>query len=240
MNTNQLYDMIYKRRSVRKYSTEPISDEMLGLIEAAFAAVRPLYPEIRVRLRIVSRANVRSLMPWMPPYAVAIYSEDADGSLENAGFILEQLDLYIQSLGIGSCWVGLGRVKDEPVTEDGLKFVMLLAIGNTSVPEREGISDFSRKELSDISDTADERLIPALLAPSSVNSQPWFFERCEEGYNVYKRNLVRTAGLSRMNMIDVGIALSHLYVSYPDSFGASRRDTPPERKNMTYVCTVCM
>ncbi len=238
MDTKQLCDMIYKRRSVRKYSAEPISDEVLVLIEAAFSSLRPLYPEIKVSLRIVSREKVRSLMPWMPPYAVAIYSEDTDGSLENVGFILEQLDLYIQSLGIGSCWVGLGRVKDEPVTEDGLKFVMLLAIGNTSVPEREGISDFSRKELSDISDTADERLVPALLAPSSVNSQPWYFECCDEGYNVYKRNHVRTTGLSRMNMIDVGIALSHLYVSYPDSFKASRRDTPPERKNMTYVCTV--
>ena len=36
-------------------------------------------------------------------------------NLENAGFIFQQVDLYIQSLGLGSCWVGLGRPKGAAV-----------------------------------------------------------------------------------------------------------------------------
>ena len=238
MDLTRLNEMIYKRRSVRRYKKSALSDGERELVAGAFSELRPLYPSIRVRLELVPKSGVRTMMPWMPEDAVAIYSEDADGYLENAGFILEQLDLYIQSIGLGSCWVGLGRTKENSAVDDGMKFVILLAVGRTDVPERGGISDFSRKALADISDTADERLVPALLAPSSVNSQPWYFESAGGRYNVYKRNLVRTSGLSRMNRIDVGIALAHLYVSNPEGFSASRELYAPERDRMTYITTV--
>ena len=113
MELSALREMIYQRRSVRKYEKSALSAEVLASVEAAIPDLCPLYPDIKTELAILDRASVRTMMPWMPPHAVAIYSEVKEGYLENAGFILEQLDLYIQSLGLGSCWVGLGRVKDR-------------------------------------------------------------------------------------------------------------------------------
>lgn len=240
MDLNKLSEMIYKRRSVRKYKKEEIGAQIIADIEAAIACLKPLYPDIRCELKLVCREDVRTLMPWMPPHAVAVFSEVKDGYLENAGFILEQLDLYIQSLGLGSCWVGLGRPKRRELIPEEMEFVMLLAFGETELPERASADDFKRRDMSEIADAPDPRLEPARLAPSSVNSQPWYFAKTEGGYDVYKRNLVRTAGLSRMNVIDVGIAMAHLYVSMPGTFSAERRGGVPERDKMTYIASVAI
>ena len=238
MDYKRLSEMIYKRRSVRKYKKGALSEERKGAIKAAIAELVPLYPDIRCELSLVCRADVRTLMPWMPEDAVAVYTDSSDGALENAGFMLEQLDLAVQAMGLGSCWVGLGRVKNKSIIPEGLDCVMLLALGETELAERSSAADFKRKALADISDSADTRLEAARLAPSSVNSQPWYFVEAEGGYDVYKLSLVRTSGLSRMNVIDVGIALAHLFVSYPESFRAERRLPAPTREGGVYITTV--
>lgn len=238
MDIKSLSEMIYKRRSVRKYKKELPGAEALSDIVAAFGDLRPLYPDIRCELKLLLREDVRTLMPWMPPLAVAVYSEVREGCLENAGFILEQLDLYIQSLGLGSCWVGLARPKRRELIPEGMEFVMLLAFGETEVSERAGASDFKRRDMTEITDKPGKMLEPARLAPSSVNSQPWYFAACEGGYDVYRRKLVRTSGLAKMNVIDVGIALAHIYVSNPDTFDAQKRLDAPKRDGMEYITTV--
>ena len=240
MELKRLSDMIYKRRSVRKYKKEGLSAERAALIERAIAELRPLYPEIDCELKLVSRDDVRTMMPWFPRQAVAVYSDTAEGYLENAGFILEQLDLYIQSIGLGSCWVGLGRVKNKDLIPEGKECVMLLAIGETEQPERSGAADFKRRDISEITDTPSDRLEPVRLAPSSVNSQPWYFVSAAAGYDVYRRKLVRTSGLARMTVIDVGIALAHLYVSSPEGFLAERRTPALCREGMSYILSVSL
>ena len=58
------------------------------------------------------------------------------------------------------------------------------------------------------------------MAPSAINSQPWYFKHADEGFDVYKtkHNIVKQKILGKWNDIDMGIALSHLYVSNPDTF----------------------
>jgi len=239
MNYSELKETIYHRKSHRKYSKEPVSLEMIEKIKAFFGEVKPLYDGIRVRLEIVDRKNVRSLMPWITEKVVAIFSEEAEGYLENAGFVLQQVDLYIQSLGLGSCWIGMASVNTETESSigEGLKFVILLAFGNTAENFRSSDEDFKRKPLDEISSSQDERLIPARLAPSSINSQPWYFVKEGEKFHTYQLSLVRTKNLTKMNRIDVGIALSHMYVAYPESFATESLLTKPGIDKAAYVLT---
>ena len=240
MNLNSLYEMIYKRRSVRKYEKAPLDDALKEKILSDVSELRPLYPDIKTELRFFTKSEVRSLMPWMPEDAIGIYSETKDGYLENAGFILAVLDLYLQSIGLGACWVGLAGPKVKGLAGE-LEFVILLAVGKTDVPERSGVADFKRKDMSEITDSPDklsELLAPARLAASSVNSQPWYFVGGDGEIDVYQRDLVRTKGLRRMNRIDVGIALAHLFLSTPDSFAVYVKGDVPERDGMTYITTV--
>lgn len=237
-----LKETIYRRKSVRSYTGKPVDAQTIHGIQVFFTTVKPLYPDIAVRMEIVSREDVKCILPWTTPQLIAMFSEDKPGALENIGFIFQQMDLYLQSNGLGTCWLGMGRLdKKSAVTrEDGLVCMMLMTFG---FPKGSGLrgdtSEFKRKTMEQIADRKDERLEPARLAPSSVNSQPWFFSHEGERVHVYcaRHGIIRM--LSDMNRIDVGIALAHLYVSNPEDFEFSIVDAP-EMKGYGYIgsCTI--
>ena len=114
-------------------------------------------------------------------------------------------------------------IADNPrrwaIKRNNPEFVITIAFGKSNDLTRD-ISQFKRKGLSEISDSEDERLIPAQLAPSAVNSQPWYFKHTDDGFDVYKvrHNIVKRKILGKWNDVDIGIALSHLYVSNPETF----------------------
>lgn len=216
----ELKEMIYARRSVRRYLDEPLEQRDLRDLRYAFGKMKPLYPGIRVRWEILEKEQARFYMPWKSPQLIAIYSEKKEGYLENVGFLFQQMDLHLQSIGLGSCWMGLGKPRhmDE---EDGLEFVILMAFGKPQgTPLRIGSADFKRKTLTQIADREDTALEPARVAPSSTNSQPWFFTHEEDAIHAY----MATDGLRRhtmmgvMNRIDMGIALAHMYVANEERF----------------------
>ena len=241
-----LTEMIYRRKSVRSFTNGLVSDEILNRIEKFVASAKPLYHEIKVKMEIVPRNQVKCICPWTTQQLITIFSEDKPGYLENAGFIFQQLDLYLQSIGIGTCWLGMGTLTAEDVFEkqrqDGLKYVMMIAFGHPKGKAlRDGKTDFKRKPLGEISDLEDERLEPARLAPSSVNSQPWYFAHEENVIHVYcmhKGLLNKTLG--NTNQLDVGIALAHMYVANKDTFSFKKLDQHNNKKDCTYIGSFCI
>lgn len=235
-----LKEIIYYRKSVRKYEETLVDGQARAEIEEFFKSVKPLYPEIGVRAEILTRDKVRAwFTPWSFPQALAIFSEEKEGYLENVGFILQQMDLYLQSRGIGSCWLGMGKLNERSKTEekDGLKYIIMLAFGHPAGEIKRGISDFKRKALSEISDVEDGRLECARLAPSSVNSQPWYFTHEGEILRLYcsRQGLVKTLALGQLNRIDTGIALAHLFVENPQTFRFFKEENAKELKGYDYV-----
>ena len=230
---------IYQRRSVRSYSAQPLPTETLTQISERIRSFTPLYPSIKVISKIVTREQVRTPFLWAPPHMLAIYSEEAEGDLENVGFLFQQADLYLQSIGLGSCWLGMGRMTKEGTSyagDEDLRFVILLAFGTPKDhPPRTGSADFKRRPLQEITDLPDTRLEPARLAPSSINSQPWYFTHEDDVIHVYRTQPSRLRSLVGMNRIDVGIALGQLYVHAPDTFRFFRADDPPTLKGGYYV-----
>ena len=241
-----LTEMIYRRKSVRSFTNELVSDEILNKIEEFVASAKPLYPEIKVKMEIVPRNRVKCICPWTTQQLITIFSEDKPGYLENAGFIFQQLDLYLQSIGIGTCWLGMGTLTAEEVFErqrqDGLKYVMMIAFGHPKGKAlRDSKTDFKRKPLLEISDIEDERLEPARFAPSSVNSQPWYFTHDEDMIHVYcvHKGLLNKS-LGNTNQLDVGIALAHMYVANKDTFSFKKLDQHKDIKNCTYIGSFCV
>ena len=206
-----LASQIFIRKSCRKYLDDEID---MSQIHEFMSTVKPLIPEINYSYKILTRDEVSLKTRWSAPYYLAIYSDKKENYGLNIGFIFQQLSLYMQSLNIGSCWVGMGKKKKKDP-----EFVILMSFGKSNDLKRD-ISKFKRKSLSKISDIEDEKLKVAQLAPSAVNSQPWYFKHTDEGYDVFKvkHNIVKRKILGKWNDIDVGIALSHLYVSNKDTF----------------------
>jgi len=230
-----LAEMIPLRKSVRSYTNEKVDEATLQKIAAFIDQARPLVPGIRVKWEFVGRDKVRCIFPWTAPQSIAIFTSDAPGALENVGFIFQQLDLYLNSLGLGACWLGMGRIRSE-LQAGGLRFVMMLTFGHPKGEfRRSGPADFKRKPLAEISDTLDSRLEWARLAPSSVNSQPWRFTHEGETIHAHcvRRSLVKT--LNDMNRIDMGIALAHTYLAHPDNFRFFRAEGVQSPKGCSYT-----
>ncbi len=235
----ELSEMIYKRKSVRSYTGEPVDEATLQKIVDFSSNLKPLYPDIKVRSEIVGRESIKCILPWTTPQMIAIFSEDKEGTLENVGFMFQQLDLYMQSIGIGVCWLGMGRPgKDLVKSKDDMKFVMLLAFGYPKGEAlRSSVTEFRRCSLSEISDKEDERLEPARLAPSSVNSQPWYFTHEDNVIHAYcaMQGLFKAKMLGEMNRIDMGICLAHMYVANPETFSFYKTDTVKPVKDYGYI-----
>lgn len=206
----------------------------MDLIEKAISNAKPLNNGINYYYEIFTKDEVNIRTCWNSPYYLALYSEKKDNYLENIGFVFQQVCLYLQRIGIGSCWVGMGSLKVK-----NPDFVILIAFGKSDNMTRE-LSDFKRKKLAEISDFEDERLIPAQLAPSAINSQPWYFKHTGDGFDVFqiKQNILKRQVLKKWNPIDVGIALAHLYVSNADTFEFEMRGDVERINGYSYCGSV--
>ena len=91
-----------------------------------------------------------------------------------------------------------------------------------------------------ISDFEDERLIPAQLAPSAINAQPWYFKHSGDGFDVYqvKQNIIKRQFIKKWNPIDVGIALAHMYVANENTFEFKVKSNVKNMKGYTYIGSV--
>ena len=225
-----LNEMIYHRKSCRQFTGKPVDGSMIEKI-LSFDP-KPLYPDIKVRMDIVSRDKVKCICPWTTPQLIAIYSEEAEGYLENIGFLFQQMDLYLQTLGLGVCWLGMGRMNPKTTQQvEGMKFVILLSFGHPKGDQlrRDG-KGFKRKSMEQISDKADSRLEPARLAPSAVNSQPWYFTHEDDTIHVYCSQ--------KGSPLDAGIALAHLYIANAQTFRFFKQENVPGVTGYLYIGSI--
>ncbi len=233
-----LKEYIATRKSTRKYDLTPLDKPTLQKIEEFATNLQPLYEDIEVEYSFVQPQDVKNLIPVKAPHYILISSEPSDGYLMNVGFLFQQMDLYLSSLNLGSCWLGLARPTDK--NDSTLEFVIALAFGKAlDSPHREQFQ-FRRKPLSKISNISDERVESARLAPSSTNSQPWYFVTDKDYIHAYcvKVGLLKGLVYNKMNQIDMGIALSHLYVSNKSTYSFTTLKEVKEISGYYYVGSV--
>lgn len=231
-----LKEMIFRRKSVRSFVNAPIGPKTISMIEKFISEIKPLYADIKVKATIVDRDEIKCICPWTTKQVIAIYTEDKPGAFLNVGFMFQQLDLYLADIGLGACWLGMAQ-PEEKIEQDGLRFAMAMAFGKPKGNgQREDVLKFKRKNMNEISDLQDANLVPARLAPSSVNSQPWYFTHEGEvihTYCVHKGLLNKNLG--NTNQIDVGIALAHMYIANEETFEFFKTENPEELKDHTYM-----
>ena len=216
-NTN-LYETIFKRKSIREYDLTPLDGHTLAEIMAHTSALKPLYDGIKIEMKLLSQKDVKGLLRAKAPHYLAVFSETKDGYLTNAGFMLQQMDLFFSANGIGSCWQGMPKPTKEILNSSKLEFVILLAFGKPKERlHRESVSEFQRKPLEEITDIkgADELLEPARLAPSAMNRQQWFFTGNASTIHAYraKSSFLTAFMFEKMSKVSMGIAICHLWIA---------------------------
>ncbi|AKL97319.1 hypothetical protein CACET_c38910 [Clostridium aceticum] len=220
----QLYNMIFKRKSFRRFDDSlTLSEEELKAIRKKIKSLIPLVNNIEVRCKAVPREKTTSKRG---EYCLLIYSEEKDHYLLNIGYMFEQLDLYLASKNIGVCWYGMGKVKEPQY--NNLKYVIMMALGKAKEIEfRKDYRKSKRKETSLIwkGDLSLEIGDFVKYAPSACNTQPWRV-LCENNtLKIYRTTQIKSImpkeKVPFYNSIDMGIflfilelALSHNNFSF--------------------------
>jgi len=247
VENNDLYPMIFRRKSIRTYDMAPLNEKVLQKVSDSLSTLHPMCEDIKTEFTIISHNQVRRAMK-KAPYYIAVFSEKKAQYLTNIGFMLQQMDLFFSANKIGSCWKGIPQPIKKVKENSNLEFVILMAFGNTKETlYRMNVSEFNRKPLSKIINIngMKELLDAARLAPSSTNCQAWYFTGNETTIHAYvgKPGILRRLFATTLLQIDVGIALCHLKIVV-ERFGkkatisySPTAQTAPS-KGYTYIATL--
>lgn len=148
--------------------------------------------------------------------------------------MFQQFSLYLTQIGIGSCWVVLGK---PDIEKNDLEYVIMIAFGKAiDNPFRE-LTEFNRKPLNGISNIPDKKLEVARLAPSSMSSQPRQFICDKDIVHIYcvKLGVVKNIFFKKFHKIDIGIMLCHLYVVNKEKFHINVLNDAREIKGYYYI-----
>ena len=232
---------IYRRKSTRKYLDKKLSPEQLDEIKIMCSKEERLHKEIDLNIMVLTEGEkMQSMMSGIvgnftkatAPHYLIITSEQKNGYMENAGFTVEKIVLRLSSMGIATCWLG-GNVKENKLKDamgipENHKFIVMVALGYPMDEKelyRKDPTEAKRKEISEFASGSEggkydeiwkEPLEAVRMSPSAVNIQPWRFVTegkrihvfCEGSSNFIMRKL-----LEEMNVLDVGIGLSHLQLA---------------------------
>ena len=250
-----LYEAIYVRQSVRKFQMKPIDELTMKHIRRYIQAVSPLYSDIKWHIEILATPEqiktVRGAWKAEAPYYMVIYTEEGRRALANAGFILEQLVLYLVTKGIGSCFQGALHTTYQPDAAKGLKPVMLMAFGWGRECIERDVKDVRRMRLQDMIVAKEEMgedmktmLRTARLAPSAFNAQPWRFVVYHNRVHVFERKQWKwMPAMGKIKDFDIGVVLSHFVLAAEELWlqcEVQRLGSISEKsmKNYEYAATV--
>jgi Nitroreductase len=200
-----IYDTIFVRRSARKYEKKPLSEGVLEDIREFITNTKQLEGQ-NARFEVASAEEVKG----PAPHYVLAFCKNNDAAHVNVGYVLQNVDLYIQSMGLGSLYMGMK--KPEKKADD---FCIPLAFGGSEVPFRNGDRDFNRLPVNEISNIDNAIIKAARLAPSARNSQPWKFTFDDNKIVIryFGRGLLKSMLRKRFNMIDLGIVTRHVEIA---------------------------
>lgn len=219
-----LYDAIYVRKSIRNYSKELVGEKLKQQILEFAANLFPLN-ENKICYKIIERGQLKkmpSLFCLQAPYYLTIYSEFYENYEVNAGYVLQQIALYMVTKGLGCCFIGeIVSLETIPDMIPVLSLAFGFAKTKNIYREEEKADRLSMKNLCTIKEETTPEILKVLqaarLAPSSFNSQPWRFVVyqnrvhifCRIKKGIWNREEQGNKKIGRMDKINMGIMLSN-------------------------------
>lgn len=204
-----MYEMIFKRKSFHRFKDydEIITEQEIEDIKQKYLEFDKLYSDIKTSFKVSRNTNYRN-----EDIAIFLYSEKRENYLLNVGYLLEQLDLYLVSLNIGTLWYGIGKTAEKDFV------IMLLARKQDEKDFRKDMFKAKRKTVNEIADFNAEYLNILRFAPSACNLQPWYISKKDDGLLVYRyydsnrRGIMPKDKVVYYNRIDMGIFLQYLEI----------------------------
>ena len=202
-------ELMRARHSVRSYLDRPIEEEKLVRLREEIGQINReagLHVQLLVEEPEAFAANAPHYGQFRGcrTYFAMVGPKNAEIEI---GYWGERLVLLAQELGLNTCWVALTFKRSKVAVEAGKgeKLHLVIALGYGEDPGRPHRSK-DASALSDITDDAPQwyrdGIEAAMLAPTAVNQQKFYFSR--SGCRVSARTRLAVLG-----KIDLGIAKYH-------------------------------
>ena len=217
-----IQEAIEARHSVRAYTGQPLAADVVEVLEEK---IRELNEKGHLHMQLI-RNETKAFQGKLAKYGkfrgvndyIVMAGQKADELDERIGFYGEQLVLLAQTLGLNTCWVGLSysKVPGTYVLEAGEVIEAYISIG---YGETQGVSH-KIKRVEQVSNANDltpswfrQGVEAALLAPTAVNQQKFFFEYIPARDGKPVRVLAkRNFSLIGFTQMDLGIAKCHFEI----------------------------
>ena len=206
-------EAIKVRRSVRAYIDKPIGKEVIKKLDDY---IKICNEESGLNIQLVTD-EPKAFNCFLSHYGkfkgvknyIAIVADKSKKTYEKIGYYGEKIVLFLQSLGLNTCWVALTYKKIPSVIKvsknEKLHVVISLGYG-----ENQGVKRKS-KRVKDVSDDCEhpswfiKGVESSLLAPTAMNQQKFYFKRVG--------NLVSVkAGIGFYSKMDLGIVKLHFEI----------------------------
>lgn len=217
-----LYEGIFYRKSIRSFLMEPLEQKLLDNIVNFANHLESLTAEHKVKYEVVKYVEekhtlIENFTGGNAPYYLVLYAARTEDYLLNAGYLLEQIVLYMTTKGLGTCYLGMKKLKSAGELEP----VIAVAFGKPKKEFYEEERNPSRKPIHElacyktaVTEDVKEIVRAGRLAPSSLNSQPWRFVVYDNRIHLFcRKEKLLPEVMKKMHGIDMGIALAHLTVA---------------------------
>lgn len=241
-----LYDAIIRRQSIRKFEERSIPQDVLNTILDYSKSVERLDDSIGVNIEIVECK--RRL--FGAPYYLVLFSEKKEGYEMNAGFIMQQIAIYLTVMGVGTCYQAkpASVSKKDPMGRDR---VIALAFGYTKEELFRDVLTASRLTQPDICKFKEEpsqniyKIIESVrMAPSSFNNQPWRMIVSKDTIHLYMTKTKLPLFIKQeYNEISMGIAQANIMMTADNQWIDIKRKRvealeKKEYKNLKYILSI--
>ena len=217
-----IQEAIEARHSVRAYTGQPLAADVVEVLEEK---IRELNEKGHLHMQLI-RNETKAFQGKLAKYGkfrgvndyIVMAGQKSDDLDERIGYYGEQLVLLAQTFGLNTCWVGLSysKVPGTYVLEAGEVIEAYISIGYA---ETQGVSH-KIKRVEQVSNANDltpswfrQGVEAALLAPTAVNQQKFFFEYIPARDGKPVRVLAkRNFSLIGFTQMDLGIAKCHFEI----------------------------
>ena len=227
-----LHEAIEARHSVRAYKDQPLSEDVVKVLEDEVAIINK-EGSLHVQLILNEPKAFQGTLAKYGKFRnvknyLVMAGKQAEDLDERVGYYGERLVLLAQTLGLNTCWVGLNysKVPGTYVLDEGEKIVCYIAIGygetqgvghkikTVEQVSRSAVRTLgSSKNASDITPSWFKKGVEAaLLAPTAVNQQKFSFEYVGMEDGRHQVRAKKGFSLIGYTQIDLGIAKYHFEI----------------------------
>lgn len=203
-------NIMNERHSVRQYEDKAIEPEKRSVLDELTAKINS-DADLHIQILYDEKNCFDSFMSHYGSFSgvsnyIALVGKKSPDLDEKLGYYGEMLVLKAQELGLNTCWVALTHGKSKAEVLKGEKCVCLISLG---YGKTQGVAHKSKpiETLCNYSDALPDWFVAgmeaALLAPTAMNQQKFYFELLPEG------NVKASCGKGFYAKLDLGIVKYH-------------------------------